>query len=62
MYPYCHSALEQVSYNLGIPVTIPPAKSDIKNEKTYKSTVSSAESSAIEIHVADVDEQKKTFT
>ena len=58
MHPDCQSALKPVFHNLGIPVPIPPAKSDIENEKTYESSVSIAESSADEMYVADVDVKK----
>ena len=36
---------------------IPPAKCDTKIEETYKSSVSSAESSADKMYLADVDEK-----
>ena len=56
----CQSALKPVFHNLGIslPVPIPPAKSDIENEGAKKTNVSSAESSADKMYVADVDEKK----
>ena len=52
----CQSALKPVSHDLGY-CAIPPAKSDIENEETYKSNVSSAESSADDMHVGDINEK-----
>ena len=57
MYPDWQSALKPVLHNLGITVPFPPPISDIKNEKTYKSIVSSAESNADEMFVANTYEK-----
>ena len=61
MYPDCQSALKPVLHDLQIPVPIPAANSDIENKETYESSVSSVESSADEMYVADIDEKSHIF-
>ena len=55
VYPDCQSALKPISHELRMPEPISPAKRDIENQESYKSSVSSAVSSTDEIYVADVD-------
>ena len=55
------SAFRPVPHGLKIPVLISPVKSDIENEETCESRVRSAESSAKEMYVANVDERNTTI-